>query len=273
MERLLYAQKIWEVGPALLQHQLMREADCVPNSWLSGLKADLSWLLDLEPSGCGTIPSFSTQDLTGLIEYWQQGGLEWRRLVKRAWKRSGAQETLMHEAQFFHRSFYTILQEEGGATFHDGPSQNQRDELDYPCHCGRIFSTPQGLATHKRHQHQEFCPEHHLLSGTCCPICMRHFWSTARLQQHLSYISRKTGLNQCFQALQSRGYEVEFQTENQQVALQGLHRVEALPVEGPRLEPRDIDRQRLDSLAADIRRLKKRLSVAFGSRLSRLKPH
>ena len=146
---------------------------------------------------------------------------------------------------------------EGGASF-----KHEFVELtpqDYPCHCGRTFSTPQGLARHKRKMHAEFSAEHHLLAGSTCPACFKHLWSTARLQQHLAYVSRRTGVNECFQVLQRRGYAVEFFSQKAGVEVQGLHRVDALQAEGPMLEPRDVHRETIDSLHAAIRTLKKQL--------------
>ena len=108
LDRLLYVQKLWAVGPAFLQHQVMREADQVEGSWIAGVRADLHFLQALEPEGCAAIPSFSTDNLTGLIDFWQQNDPAWRRLVKRAWRRFGLQETLIQEAKHFHSTFTKI---------------------------------------------------------------------------------------------------------------------------------------------------------------------
>ena len=132
-------------------------------------------------------------DLTDVIDFWQAGGTEWIKGVKSAWKRFVRQETMMNDLIDLHRQFFQVLTKEGKATFDPSPfGQADQRACTFLCHCGRQFTTAQGLALHKRHKHQEFSVEHDLIEGTTCPECLRHFWSKQRLYQHLSYIPRRT---------------------------------------------------------------------------------
>ena len=93
VDRLLYAQKMWQHGPEMLQHCLHREEALTQDSWILGLKHDLQWLSELDPSGIPPMAAFGHMDdpvhfdLTEIIDYWQAGGLEWKKCVKRAWTR------------------------------------------------------------------------------------------------------------------------------------------------------------------------------------------
>ena len=71
------------------------------------------------------------------------------------------------------------------------------------------------------------------LQGATCPSCLRHFWTTQRLQQHLAYIPRRVGFNPCFFALSSQGYHADYEQVSFPRFVQGLQRVEALQVYGP----------------------------------------
>lgn len=246
VDRLLYAQKLWQNGPEMLQHCLHREEALTQDSWLLGLKHDLQWLCSLEPMRLAPLTELSTVqdpshfDLTDLFDFWQAGGSDWKACVKRAWKRFVQQEAMMNDLMGMHKQFFHVLTKSGGATFDPTP-HGQIDErlCTFSCHCGRQFTTAQGLATHRRRKHEEFSLEHDLVEGTVCPECLRHFWSKQRLHQHLSYIPRRSHVNSCYQALRQKGFKADlgvgsFQQLPKEV--RGLGRVEAQQTAGP-LQP------------------------------------
>ena len=234
LERLMYARKVWWRGPSFLQHLLLREDMVVENSWIKGLQADLRWLFDIEPPPDVT---WTPGDLTSLIDFWQEGGESWRPFVKKAWRRYGRQEVLLLTAHNQHRAIFKVLTT-AGAVFKglpmSGHAGTQMEEPEHECdRCARVFSSSTGLATHRRQMHGIHSMEHDLLSGTVCPACLKQCWSTARLQQHLAYVSRRTGRNECYQALRLQGYTAPYQYERDPMLSSGLHRVEAIQMEGP----------------------------------------
>ena len=197
LDRLRYAQSVWMNGPEMLQHSLHREEALRPDSWLLGLKHDLAWLRDLVQDDCPFFQAMRSEldpaklDLTEIFDLWQADADAWKLCLKRAWKRFCFQENMTHDLLHMNKQFFRIL-EDAGASF----DPSYQDVLTpscqtFPCHCGRQFTTAQGLATHQRKAHQIFSIEHDLLEGTTCPECLRHFWSKLRLYQHLSYIPRK----------------------------------------------------------------------------------
>ena len=119
-------------------------------------------------------------------------------------------KAMMADVFSWHRQFFRVLGK-NGATFDPPFFGKTVSECEFHCACGRQFDTAQGLSTHRRKAHGIFSQEHDLLNGATCPVCMVHFWTTQRLQQHLSYISRRTGRNACYQVLRKSGYAVDYE--------------------------------------------------------------
>eukprot|EP00435_Cladocopium_sp_Y103_P032829 s972_g8.t1 len=230
-DRLLLAQKLFQHGPAFVHHLLHREFAFHMDSWMHGVMADLRWLHALDPAA---VPVGWTTDLTEPIDFWQSGGPGWKSLLKRLGRKHILQESMMADVVYWHRQFFHVLMH-AGATFSPSPFATglSTNVPDHQCFCGRTFTTAVGLATHQRKQHNMVSPEHELLSGATCPACLKHFWSTQRLQQHLAYVSRRTGRNECFQTLKGAGYQVEYDRVGMPRELRGLDRANWVDTSGP----------------------------------------
>ena len=231
VDRLLYAQRLWEHGPAELQHMLHREHALCPNSWMHGLLADLEWLQKLEPH-LPYKPPVNTEDLTDLFDYWQGGHREWQKRIKAALQRHLRQEGMMHQMHRMHTQLFQIFKDQ--ATFLNDTFVDDVTKHEYVCFCNRTFTTPQGLASHKRLAHNIGAREKHLIDGATCPCCLKFLWTRQRLYQHLAYIPRKGQVNHCFQSLQRSGFQVTDECSTVvSDKLAGLHRTEALQAMGP----------------------------------------
>eukprot|EP00435_Cladocopium_sp_Y103_P013471 s2688_g3.t1 len=232
IDRLLFAQKLFQHGPAFVHHLLHREHEIHPASWIQSVMTDLHWLHRLDPNA---VPASWTTDLTDPIDFWQSGALGWKSQLRRLGRRHIQQEAMMADVSTWHRKIFHVLMHAGG-TFSPSPFDFHLNTNlpDYQCFCGRAFTSAVGLATHQRKQHSVFSPEHHLLSGATCPVCMKHFWSTQRLQQHLAYVSRRTGRNDCFQTLMNAGYQTTYERVSLPVAFTGLDRINWIEASGPR---------------------------------------
>lgn len=259
-DRLLFAQKVFQHGPAFLHHMLHREFSDVPNSWLHGVFADLEWLHKLDAKA---VPDIWTRDLTTLIDHWQQGGPGWKALLKRLSKRHVMQEAMMIEVHGWHRRIFQAIERAGGVLTPKPHELNfEFGHADHQCSCGRAFTTAVGLATHQRKTHQVFSVEHDLLEGATCPACMKHFWSTQRLQQHLAYVSRRTGRNECFQALMSAGFKADYHRITMPNSLAGLNRANWIQAQGP--QPLYKDQRTADIVRCEeeIMQIEQRLATA-----------
>lgn len=228
-DRLLFAHKIFQHGPAFAQHLLHVEFQTLPHSWISGLFADLAWLRSTLPD---SIPAEWTTSLTEAIDFWQKGAPGWQATIRRAGRQHLLQEGMMQEVYYWHRRFFREL-DKHAATFDPPYFGRALGEGSFPCHCGRHFDTAQGLSTHRRKAHGIFSLEHDLIAGATCPVCLVHFWTTQRLQQHLSYISRKTGRNACYQTLRKSGYTTAYEKVSVPRRLHGTNRIEAVRSAGP----------------------------------------
>ena len=239
-DRLLLAHKLFQHGPAFLHHLLHCEHSQAgqSDSWLHGVFEDLHWLHTLDPSA---IPLGWTVALTDPIDYWQSGGFGWKSLLRRLGARHVLQESMMTDVHHWHRKIFQALEHAG---LHFSPRLQdigrERGSADFQCSCGRAFTTSVGLATHQRRQHGVQSLEHHLLSGATCPACMKHFWSTQRLQQHLAYVSRRTGRNDCYQILMRAGFQADYERIPMPSLLDGLNRANWVQAQGPPACYRDL---------------------------------
>ena len=177
------------------------------------------------------------EDKEGLVLSWKRSPRLWLRLAKKALRKGVLQETTAADARVWHRRVLQILKDNGATTtgFDDPAVLVQQ----YSCDCGRTFTTPQGLAAHRRFAHDYVAPETILVKGlTQCPACLRHLWTPARLRQHLSYIPRKGGPNKCYQALLQGGFRAEqVDAEDTKAHIfastTGIKRRDALRASGP----------------------------------------
>ena len=241
-----------------LHHLLHREYAVGTNSWLHGVFADLQWLHRIDAQA---VPNEWTHDLTMVIDYWQQGGPGWKSTIKRLGKKHILQEALMTEVHGWHRRIFQVL-DQAGDSLTPKPCEvlQEAGPADFQCFCGRAFTTAVGLATHQRKVHQLFSMEHDLIDGSTCPACLKHFWSTQRLQQHLAYVSRRTGRNECYQTLMRAGFKTIYNNETRPKDLQGLDRANWIQAYGPPAMHRD---QRVDLMVQyeeEVMRLEQQLA-------------
>ena len=259
LDRLLYAQKMFQMGPDFLQQLVHIELQqCGEDSWLSGLQADLGWLRQVLPDA---LPIEDDGNLSSLIEKWQtQGAKPWKSMLRRATKKHKLQEMIIFDAQFFHKKIMQGLRD-GGATFAPDLHQlgvDDRGEL-HPCECGRTFSSKQGLALHRWKRHGSHAPEHDFITGATCPACLRYFWTSNRLAMHLAYMPRGGGANQCFQILTQTGFVGGFQAQTLPSDLAAAVRLDALQAEGPLPLWRDCRVQQVEALMSEIAALERAL--------------
>eukprot|EP00435_Cladocopium_sp_Y103_P072135 s590_g39.t1 len=231
IDRLRYARRVFTVGPEFLQQLAHREHACVPDSWLHGLAADLPWLNALIPN---CVPFDQQDDFTQVIEFWQEPSTPWKRILKRALRLSIKQETMMSDLHRLHHTFFQVLRDAGADFDPDYTTAQDTERVEMlSCPCGRQFATPQGLALHRVRAHGQYAPKHRFINGASCPHCLRFFWTSARLQQHLAYIPRNGGVNSCYQALVEQNYVTEYEATAAPRALQGALRLDSLQAAGP----------------------------------------
>eukprot|EP00438_Fugacium_kawagutii_P018166 Skav206366 [mRNA] locus=scaffold3448:418944:430540:- [translate_table: standard] len=194
-----------------------------------GLTHDLQWLSELLPE----VPPGWVTDLTEPIDRWQADSRpSWKSLLRRAWRVHLFQEQYMLRVHQSHEEIFRVLQQHGGQ-FSPDPLARPSTTKDYRCDCGKSFTTGQGLACHKRLMHGVHAPERAFTSQATCQHCLRFFWTTRRLHQHLSYIPRSGKPNPCFAALQAANAVVSYEVVKLPPGLRGHCRFDALQCEGP----------------------------------------
>ena len=231
IDRLGYARRLFQVGPAELQQLLHIEKQLCTNSWFDGLAADLQWLQRTLPQA---VPDFSTEDFSDIIDCWQADRLPWKSILRRAARRHLKQEEVIDDVHSAHERILARLRR-GGAEFDPDVSQlyeTSRTDLLW-CDCGRSFASPQGLALHRLKAHGIHAPEHAYIQGATCPACLQFLWTSNRLALHLAYIPRHGGPNPCFALLQRAGYHAHFAAATVPATFKSTIRLDALPAAGP----------------------------------------
>ena len=228
-ERLLYAARLYRHGPAFLHRLIDQQHDLCKVSWKHFLLEDLAWLQRVLP-GDERWP----REWAQLLQFWQQPGPAWQRIVHKAFKKHLKQETLMLEVQGWQIRCYQTWKE-AGVKFAQDPFQSNLVERTHSCHCGQTFGSFRGLRVHQRHKHGYEAPEKALATSATCPICLRFFWTRKRMQQHLSYAPRTGKPNECYEMLRRLPADEQAQADETEIPpdLKHFHRKQALLVEGP----------------------------------------
>ena len=257
VDRLLYAQRVYAVGPAFLQNIIHYEADSTHDSWLAGLRADLAWVQEINST---VLPCGWETDLTPLIDSWQEQGSRWKSTIKAVAKKHQCQEKMMAEVVTLHKAAFEVLRQSGASFLHD-PFSAAVAEGVQRCFCGEGFASHRGLLAHQRRKHKLFSPEHPFLQEAICLHCGKFCWTTQRLQQHLAYIPKKLGYNPCYQALSTQGRHVEYAAVKMPKAVVGLARRESLPTCGPWQEPITLVEKQRQAWATELADCQQRLVV------------
>eukprot|EP00435_Cladocopium_sp_Y103_P075953 s9_g70.t1 len=164
---------------------------------------------------------------------------------------------------YFHHVFFRTLRDAGATFLNNVYLEGDEGHNEFVCFCHRSFTTAQGLATHRRLAHGIRAIENRLIDGVTCPCCLKFLWSRQRLYQRLAYVSRKTGVNACFQQLCRRG----FQADNDALVhdlckhVKHLNRVDALQAYGPFPDEFDVGIQANEEVQKRIDELQRELLV------------
>ena len=248
-ERLRFAQAMFSDGPVFAQCLLRQEQLLAPDSWLTGVTADLAWMRDV-----GAFPEHQgLADLDSAIQMCPGSKAQWKAMLTTTLRRHHQQEATIHETHGLQRGILRALTSTG-AKFAQDPREQVAREATFECFCGKLFTTGQGLASHKRLKHGVRSLESDMLDGATCPCCLTFCWTTQRLQQHLAYISRRTSTNHCYNWLRARGYKVGDTTETflYPGVKRGVQRLDALPALGPPLHLETVEERRQAELRTEL---------------------
>eukprot|EP00438_Fugacium_kawagutii_P018102 Skav210876 [mRNA] locus=scaffold1173:296523:299633:- [translate_table: standard] len=182
-------------APAFYRHLLLAEYE-LRQGWLWETQHDLQWFQRLAPVDLH-LPTTEQWDWLPVLDTIANVP-SWKKLVAVAVKKHLAQESLAFEVTYLHQQTYQALREAG---FDFAPEETADMDLEpvpptdcFPCeHCDRTFPSKQSLAAHNFKQHAIPSVEWQYVQSPVCPGCLRNFWTSRRLQQHLRY--RR---NRCF---------------------------------------------------------------------------
>ena len=245
--RISYAVKVWTQGPEVLQTLLSIEHSLIGTSWWGHILEDITWCKALLGD------RFPLEEISceALERSWKLTPHIWVRAAKKALRTAKLQETIADEARRWHFRISQRLQEHG-AQITGLPQQAHTASAEYPCDCGRSFTTVQGLYTHKRKVHGYEAPEARFAKTATCPHCLKFFWTRARLRQHLAYIPRSGQPNACYRALVMQDYQDAGPVEDDDRRHPGINRRDALQTFGPQRIDNDAGLERLQEAEAAV---------------------
>ncbi len=249
-ERLRFAQAMFSEGPAFAQGLLLQERQHAPDSWLDGLAADLEWMRDV-----GAFPEHpGISDIDAAIQLWRSHGAggkaQWKAMLRTTIRRHFQQEAILsRKLRDCSALFSGLCLSMALPLLRTLVSKLPVRPLSSafvvnPFQLGRDWHPISGFA-------MVFVD---LLDGATCPCCLNYCWTTQRLQQHLAYISRRTGVNACYNWLRARGYQAgqDVVTNLFPGELRGLQRLDALPTFGPGLHLQTKEEMRMAVLQEEL---------------------
>ena len=151
--------------------------------WLALLQDDLCWVHgQLQHSSHLKDPRFHFAQWLDIIR-WHRS--YWRRLLRRASKHAILQRGLHHRVLHFHHQVLTAL-ETGGCGLPRSWAQEDLNLGVFGCmQCQLVFKSKAGEGSHMHKVHGYVNPLRKLFQGTQCAICLKEYFTFAKLQQHL----------------------------------------------------------------------------------------
>ena len=183
--RLLYGFQLMQHAPALLV-QFATALDLnTDHNWLHGVRLALHWIGNFFPELALANPL--TASASVVCDWFHRFKDHGPRAVRKAVYRHLEQEFAAFDIVSLHQDFKSMLTTMGvqfasAAT----PVASAEAHSAFECAlCGALFDTKHRHSVHVWLAHQQVSEERKFAQTAECQSCHKHFWSTARLQQHL----------------------------------------------------------------------------------------
>ena len=204
--------------------------------WQALVQQDLQWMFaQLDRASDLPDPSVNFAAWRNII---QQHPKYWKRLVNRAVRHETRQRARDQEVLRFHKDIFDTLSQHGELTSPAPSSRPRLNFLHYGCMlCQTRCRSKAGESVHMCKAHGQVAPQRCLFEGTQCPICLKEYFSHAKLSNHLrnNQACRLTlhGRHQAYRPEPGHG---SLTNTAQERAHDGL--CPPLPAEGPHLPER-----------------------------------
>ena len=223
--RLLFAFQLMKNAPPLLLQYLTAHDQHFQHGWFFAVRHSLTWLQQIYPEHVIADPTHASVEV--LCDWFRDFAHKGPNLVRRAVRRFLHQEHVAHDVQQLHHQLKQTFCSHGALFAPDALTCPSEASLDFECfQCGQSFPNRQRLQVHQWTAHQVISVERQFAITPECQACHRHFWTIARLQQHLR-LSRQHP-NGCFEQLTWR-FPPELVPHHATCPdeLQGVHRLPA----------------------------------------------
>ena len=178
LARLRYLSSLVAAGSATCWGLFNLDTD-----WVALLQDDLQWVFrQLQNASHLQDPCSHFAQWLDLIGWHRQ---YWKRIIRRASQHAILQRGLHHRVLGFHLHALEVL-ERGGVAVPQPFDQDDLGETAFGCmKCGKVCKNKAGEGSHMHKVHGYVHPVRHLFQGTQCAICLREYFTFAKLQQHL----------------------------------------------------------------------------------------
>ena len=182
--RLLYGFQLMQHAPALLVQAATALDQYTDHNWLHGVRHAIRWLSHSFPDMALDDPLQASA--TEICDWFHRYRHRGPRSVRQAVYRFLEQEFAAHDITVLHSELKTLM-ETMGVQFQTAPPEAAVPAAQhFECHwCGALFDTKHRHRVHLWLAHQQISDERKFAQTPECQSCHKHFWSTARLQQHL----------------------------------------------------------------------------------------
>ena len=241
-QRLGYLQNLAKHG--LTCHKtLLLEEFTHSKGWLFEVAQDLECM-----KATHYLPFDVPQDRAGWFSSWDslRNHPNWRGAVQTAVRKHLVQERIAYQVRFFHNSMFEELTQHGMILY-----KPEIEEADLPTHefscsnCALKFSTAKQLWAHSLRVHGTRALESYYAPSEVCQGCLRTFFTTQRVVQHLRYRP-----NKCWERIYGVCQPTEPTSVHLPEHLAGVHRLPATRHHAGPLRPTAHHRERQEVRAA-----------------------
>ena len=186
--RLIYLQHIARHGKDFHQQLLLLEFQ-LRRGWLWEALADLCWMRSLID-----LPFAFEDDTIDWHAVWNAIAHcpRWKAMVQRACRKHVQQERIARDVKHFHNLIVHEMRDNDAPIDESVIDEESPQAQHLPCReCDRVFPTLQALGAHEYQKHGLTSLERPYIQSTVCPGCLKDFWTTWRVQQHLRYRNNK----------------------------------------------------------------------------------
>ena len=182
--RLLHYRHLVLTGPEILTQLLRNEDRAINGSWLCMLREDVCWMQHHVQGGTLALQlDFDWPQAAAFVISHQARWTSW---VRKAVSAAIVQHAMIHNLQGWRKRLASEFATAGITGVMPSQALPIPAVCDFVCdQCSKAFPSSSQLGVHKHNVHNYVAIAARYCYATHCPVCLREYYSTAKLQAHL----------------------------------------------------------------------------------------